>query len=86
MTGSFRGCREGATQSSTLAIMDHCQYRLLVYSMRCLNGHGVEKDAGLAVRLLRLLEAKGSALAFYHLGKCYSQGEGVKKDEAKAFQ
>lgn len=57
------------------------QYNLaLLY----LAGDGVEKDAGTAVKWLKLAAEQGLPKAQYGLGVRYNKGEGVEKDPAQA--
>ena len=54
---------------------------------RCyLNGRGVSKNVGMAVKLLKKGDAKGSSCCQYELGRLYELGESVTKDMFKAVE
>jgi TPR repeat protein len=51
-----------------------------------LEGRGVEKNEGLAVRLIDSAAREGYAKAEYNLGVLYDQGRGVPRSEGEAFK
>lgn len=77
-------CAMAAGVPSTSPVFNPCPYALFVHALRCLNGHGADRDITQAAELLRLSATKGYIPAYYHLGLCFLKGDGVYEDEMEA--
>jgi TPR repeat protein len=57
---------------------------IIISSLECyLNGHGVPVDLGKAISLFKQSSEQDNTRAQYNLGKCFSKGRGVEKNETE---